>query len=185
LPPGPERDARTEPELVEAAQRGDTSAFDELYHRNRAFVLAVARRAAGRDEEAHDALQETFLYLVRKLPELRLDGKLSSLLYPVARRFALAARARAARVRSDDEALELATRAETPAPLAEGHEELVSVVRGLPSDLRETLLLRYADGLALAEVARALDVPLGTVKSRLHQALKLLAADARTRRYFG
>lgn len=180
----PDDESRTDDELVRAAARGETGAFDELYRRHRRIVLAVARRVAGSDADAHDAVQETFVYLVRKLPTLELRVRLSTFLYPVVRRFALAARARAGRVRSDEDALEAMSRESVTAD-GEGREELVAVVRGLPSELRDTLLLRYADGLPLAEVAAALDIPLGTVKSRIHQALKLLEADPRTRRYFG
>lgn len=188
----PRGDARTDAELVHAAAAGERTAFDELYRRHRRFVLAVARRTAGSDADAHDALQETFLYLVRKLATLELSGRLSSLLYPVAQRFARAARERSRRVRTDEDALELASRhSSSDAGSGSGssdagaREDLVALVRGLPAELRETLILRYADGLELAAVAEALGLPVGTVKSRLHQALKLLQADPRAKRWLG
>ncbi len=106
----PDDESRTDDELVRAAARGETGAFDELYRRHRRIVLAVARRVAGSDADAHDAVQETFVYLVRKLPTLELRVRLSTFLYPVVRRFALAARARAGRVRSDEDALEAMSR---------------------------------------------------------------------------
>ena len=49
---------------------------------------------------------------------------------------------------------------------------------------REVLLLRFVDGLSLAEIAEAMDIPLGTVKSRLHNALQTLRQDERTRNFF-
>lgn len=180
----PRAQARSDAELLRAAAAGEHAAFDELYRRHKRFVLAVARRTAGSDADAHDALQETFLYLVRKLPALELNGQLSSLLYPVAKRFGRAARERSRRARTDEEALELASRA-APAGDGDGREELVALVRGLPVELRETLILRYADGLELAAVAEALGVPVGTVKSRLHQAIQLLKADPRAQRWLG
>ena len=54
----------------------------------------------------------------------------------------------------------------------------------LPAAQREVLLLRYADDMNLGEIAAALDVPAGTVKSRLHHALRALREDPRTRHYF-
>ena len=49
---------------------------------------------------------------------------------------------------------------------------------------REVLLLRFVDGPSLAEIANTVNIPLGTVKSRLHNALEILRKDERTRRYF-
>jgi RNA polymerase sigma-70 factor (ECF subfamily) len=54
----------------------------------------------------------------------------------------------------------------------------------LTGEHRETLQLRFVEGLSLAEIAEAMDVPLGTVKSRLHHALRTLRDDKRTRSYF-
>ena len=55
---------------------------------------------------------------------------------------------------------------------------------GLPETHREVVLMRFVDGLSLDEIATALDIPLGTVKSRLHNALNALRADPRVRKYF-
>ena len=52
------------------------------------------------------------------------------------------------------------------------------------SNKAEVLLLRFVDGLSLAEIANTVNIPLGTVKSRLHNALEILRKDERTRRYF-
>ena len=62
--------------------------------------------------------------------------------------------------------------------------ELAAVLAALPETHREVLLMRFVDGLALEEIARALDIPLGTVKSRMHNALASLRGDPRTRAYF-
>ncbi|MEW6249269.1 MAG: sigma-70 family RNA polymerase sigma factor, partial [Planctomycetota bacterium] len=64
-------------------------------------------------------------------------------------------------------------------------EELAGVLADLPEGQREVLLMRYVDELTLVEIAEALGIPLGTVKSRLHAAIAALRADARTREYFG
>jgi RNA polymerase sigma-70 factor (ECF subfamily) len=75
-----------------------------------------------------------------------------------------------------------------PAPQApspqEGLENLQAVLAAVPETHREVLLMRYVDDMSLEEIANALDIPLGTVKSRIHNALKMLAEDERTRRFF-
>jgi RNA polymerase sigma-70 factor (ECF subfamily) len=77
---------------------------------------------------------------------------------------------------------------ELPAPRSEQSEhyqsELASVLIVLPDEQREVLLMRFVDDLSLQEIAAALDIPLGTVKSRLHNALQVLRNDRRTRDYF-
>ena len=55
---------------------------------------------------------------------------------------------------------------------------------GLPEGQREVLLMRFVDGMSLQEIADALDIPEGTVKSRIHNAIATLRTDARARRYF-
>jgi len=179
----PRPDPEREKELVAAANRGDASAFEELYRSHRRWVLRLALRHTGREEDALDVLQEAFVYLLGKLPGLELSGRLTTLLYPVVVHASAAARRRSGRFRSDEEALEGA-RASAEGPGPGGREDLVRVLRGLPEAQREVLLLRFSDGLSLEEVATALDLPVGTVKSRIHYALAALREDPRTRRYF-
>ncbi|MEI8195402.1 MAG: sigma factor-like helix-turn-helix DNA-binding protein, partial [Phycisphaerae bacterium] len=62
--------------------------------------------------------------------------------------------------------------------------ELAVVLAVLPSAQREVVLMRFVDDLSLEEIAAALAIPLGTVKSRLHQALAVLRCDPRVRGYF-
>jgi RNA polymerase sigma-70 factor (ECF subfamily) len=62
--------------------------------------------------------------------------------------------------------------------------ELAAVMASLPETHREVLLMRFMDGFALEEIAQAMDIPLGTVKSRMHNAIAMLRRDPRTRAYF-
>lgn len=84
---------------------------------------------------------------------------------------------------SDELTLEMA-----PAPAGDlrgqGIEDLHVVVSAVPEIHREVLIMRYVDDMSLEEIASALSIPLGTVKSRVHNALKLLAEDPRTKRFF-
>ena len=71
----------------------------------------------------------------------------------------------------------------TEGPANSGND-LAIALANLSEEHREVLLLRYVDGLALAEIAEAVEIPLGTVKSRLHNALEILRQDKRARQFF-
>ena len=174
-----ERDRR----LVEAANRGDAPAFEELYRLHRDWVVRLAHRLTGSHDDAQDVLQEAFSYVLSKIPGLELTGQLRTLLYPVVKHLSRAAREQHGRFASDEAALE-AARARPSGEPGESRDELAAVLASLPPAQREVLLMRTVDGLALEEIAAALDVPLGTVKSRIHKAVSSLRADERVRRYF-
>jgi len=167
-------------ELLRRANGGDAEAFEALFRRHRDWVHRLAWRFTGNPQDALDVLQETFLYLLKKLPGLRLTASMTTFLYPVVKHLSLNVRRR--RGVSADEDLLLAI----PDPAAEplSRAELAAVLAGLPSEQREVLFLRFVDDLALDEIAQALHVPPGTVKSRLHRALDALRHDPRTRDYF-
>lgn len=174
-------DELTDEALVELCNRGGANdaahAFEALYSRHRDYVLRVAMRFVRDRDLAHDALQETFAYLLRKFPPqgagLVLTARLQTLLYPVAKHCAISALRKAGRgaEHGTDDTLD-----DLPAETAEGPDPRVidAALAGLSPERREVLTLRFVDDLSLAEIAVALDVPLGTVKSRLHLALKQL-----------
>ena len=178
LPSPADRDRR----WIQAIRRGDERAFEELYQAHRDWVFRLALRLTGRHADALDVLQEAFAYLLRKLPELELSVGLRTLFYPAVQHLAAAARQRNRRAHSNEEALESA-----PAPDPAGapeRESLAAALRRLPDPQREVLLLRFVDDLSLEEIAAAMAIPPGTVKSRLHHALAALRADPGTRAYF-
>lgn len=171
------QDGRSDRELVEALRDGEPAAFDALYRRHRDWVVRLAHRVTGSATDALDVLQETFLYLLRKAPGLDLRVRMTTLLFPVVRNLSLQRRRRRGAV---GEAVEAPV--EDPPLLLQ--EELVEALGNLPEEQRQALLLRFVDGLTLQEVADAQGVPLGTVKSRLHQAVASLREDPLARRYF-
>lgn len=181
MPRDPTNTERSDAELVAALNRGDASAFDALYYRHRDFVARTARRFAGNDEDALDALQETFAYLFGKFPGFVLTAKLTTFLYPVVKHLSLAAKQKRMRIGSGAAVPERAT---IDPPPGDARDELSSVLGRLPEPQREVLLLRFVDDFSLAEIAAALAVPLGTVKSRLHTAVASLQADPALRKYF-
>jgi len=178
----PSADPRTDPELIDAANRGDPAAFETLYYRYRDWVVRLARRFTGNREDALDVLQETFAYWLRKFPGFHLTSSVTTFLYPAVKNLSLGIRRKAKRLVSDDAALDAA-----PAPAeqaATSRADLAAVLAALPEAHRETLLMRFVDGMSLDDIAAALGIPLGTVKSRLHNALHTLRSDPRTKAYF-
>ena len=176
-------DPRTDQQLVAAINAGDAAAFEVLYYRYRDWVVNLSYRFTGSEDLALDVLQETFLYLLRKFPGFRLTAHIKTFLYPAVRHLSIAARQKAGRYQStnaEQEALECAV-AEAPAAPS---TDLASALENLSHEHREVLLLRFVDGLALQEIADAIDVPLGTVKSRLHNALESLRHDERAKEFF-
>ena len=170
-------------ELIESANRGDSDAFDVLYYRYRDWVYRLAWRFTGNRADALDVLQETFTYLLGKFPGFELTAAMTTFLYPVVKHISVAVRRKSRRFASDDELLdELAAPASREAERS--RRELAAVLAVVPEAQREVLLMRFADGMSLQEIADALNIPLGTVKSRLHHALKALRDDRRTRDYF-
>ncbi|CAN5851635.1 RNA polymerase sigma factor [soil metagenome] len=172
-------------------------AFEALYHRHKPFVLRVAVRICGNDEDALDVAQETFVYLLKKFPGFVLTARLTTFLYPAVRHLAIAkAKGRRREVdattvggagrdgdKGSADALEGLPSAfaagEGVGSVSEGSRENVrAALRRLSPVHREALVLRFVEGLTLEEIALALQTPTGTVKSRLHNALAALGEDA-------
>jgi RNA polymerase sigma-70 factor (ECF subfamily) len=167
-------------ELIERANGGDTAAFEALYHRHRDWAYRLAWRFTGNEADALDVLQETFIYLLKKLPGLHLTASMTTLLYPVVKHLSLNV-CRRRRATADEEIL-LAI--PDPAGPQASRADLAAALATLPHDQREVVLMRFLDDMSLEDIAGALSVPPGTVKSRLHRALATLRHDARTRDYF-
>lgn len=178
-------DLRSDVELVGALNAGDASAFDGLYYRHRDWVVRLAQRLTDNSDDALDVLQETFSYLFRKFPGFVLTASMTTFLYPVVKNLSIAARRKRARTAQfpDDSSM-----GDPPAPQSVNYdkqrEDLSAVLACLPEGQREVLLMRFVDAMSLLEIAEALGVPEGTVKSRLHNAIATLRKDDRTVRYF-
>jgi RNA polymerase sigma-70 factor (ECF subfamily) len=178
-------DSRSDLQLIAAINAGDAAAFDALYFRYRDWVAGLAFRFTGSEDLALDVLQETFLYVLRKFPGFKLTAHFKTFLYPAVKNLSISAQQKASRYQStESEQNFLAGLVSAEQPTAELNE-LAIVLARLSEEHREALLLRFVDGLELAEIAEAMNIPLGTVKSRLHNALTTLRKDERTREYFG
>ena len=171
--------------IVERALTGDVDAFGELVRRWERRIFALTYGMLGREEDARDATQETFLAAFRNLRGFRGEAKVSSWLHRIAVNQCIS-RQRRSKVRGES-ALEeneegsstsfAAPISESPSRLAEGRQETLAVrraINSLPVELRQVVVMKEFEELTFREIADALDLPLSTVKSRLYTALKQL-----------
>jgi RNA polymerase sigma-70 factor, ECF subfamily len=189
----PAPDTRSDLELVEAANRGDEHAMAAIYLRYRDWALRLAWRFTRDHELAADVVQDAFIYLIGKFGQrggLILRGRLTTLLYPAVRNLALAARRKRGPLQLHEEGparAEDSHPASAAAPLGGGdlgqeeHAELARLLDRLSDGQREVLLMRVVDEMEVAEIATALGIPPGTVKSRLYHALAILRTDQAAR----
>jgi RNA polymerase sigma-70 factor (ECF subfamily) len=168
---------------LERARRGDRAAFASLltFHQKAVFAL-LSRLLYGRDRATvEDVAQETFLRLHRALPDFQPNGpaKLSSWILTIATRLGIdeLRRARLQLVPLEQAATHAATdTADASAIATQQRTALTAAIAELSPDHRAAFLLREAHGLEYEEIARALDVDVGTVKSRLSRAKEKLRA---------
>jgi len=156
-----------EPALIRAAAAGDLAAFERLVRAFQEPVWRFLRRLLGDAGAAEDVAQEAFLRVFRRLPTFSFEAKFSTWVFQIARNAGvdeLRARRRRLRVAS------LTPPRRPPAAVAEAVAEIDAALASLPVDLREAILLVEVLGLRYREVARVLDVPEGTVKSRVFSA---------------
>jgi RNA polymerase sigma-70 factor (ECF subfamily) len=165
------RGIRTEEQvLVAAANAGDRDAIGSLYAMHESWVTRLAMRYTGNREDAEDVKHDTFIYLLSKFPGFELRSSLRSFLFPAVRHKSISV-IRRRRKTADIERVEPST----PAPRVTAGDFERMVAR-LPDHERHVVERRFREGMALAEIAAALDIPLGTVKSRLHKAITRLRA---------
>lgn len=161
-------------DLIRHAQAGDREAFAALFVQYKNLVYKTAYLLLGNTHEAEDALQEVFLLVHKSLSSFDArKGAFTTWLYRITLNFCLNHRRRRRRQSSLEEV------SPTPAtdfPSAQMAEEdsLWQATRSLSDKQQAVLILRYYWELPYAEIAAILEVPLGTVKSRLDLALKTL-----------
>jgi RNA polymerase sigma-70 factor, ECF subfamily len=177
--------ATNDEQMVERALSGDPEAFGEIVRRWERRIFALAFGMLGREEDARDATQETFLAAFRNLRGFRGEAKVSSWLHRIAVNQCIT-RQRRAKVRSEtaleDEAEKNAAVFAlpidaSPARAVENTERSSAVRRAvcaLPTDLRQVVVMKEFEELTFQEIADVLGLPLSTVKSRLYTALRQL-----------
>lgn len=175
----------TDEELVTRSMGGDQDSFNQLVLRWERPIYALAYRVIGREEEARDVCQDTFLRAWRALPGFKGQAKFSSWLYRIALNLCRdwIRRQRRAPVMQMPEGvdpLEMAAEHE-PAESIEtlvARRELSAVVEEamtrLPDEQRTAIILKEYHGMTFQEIADLQGCPLSTVKTRLYQGLSVL-----------
>ena len=162
-------------ELVERFARGDPRAFDTIVEKYEQRVYAIALRMTGNVEDARDTMQEVFISALRALRSFRGDAQLSTWIHRVAvnasldmlrkrKRHATHPLEEAGDRRSDE------VEPEEAAASAARAVEVQRALQNVSEDYRAVLVLHDLQDLDYAQTAAALDIPVGTVKSRLHRA---------------
>jgi len=164
----------SEADLIAGCRAGRRDAFEALVSAYHDRLHRIATAMAGLDA-APDLLQETFLAAVESFPRFRGDAQLSTWLISILRnRFSLYLRGRKkwqlAPLPEDGARLP----APEPPALQRDLRDVLSRVQELPEELRTTLVLFHVDGMPYADIARAMDCPIGTVRSRLFEARERL-----------
>jgi RNA polymerase sigma-70 factor (ECF subfamily) len=172
--PGPASQGVPDEELLARHVSGDPEAFGELVRRHRDRLWAVALRTLGDREEAADAVQDALVSAYRAAHTFRGQSAVTTWLHRITVNACLD-RARKAAVRrtsplDDTERLEKLLEphesAEAPAERQDLHRELLAALSTLPAEQRAALVLVDMQGYPVAEAARILEVPTGTIKSR-------------------
>jgi RNA polymerase sigma-70 factor (ECF subfamily) len=163
-------------ELISQLQCGKLSALGELYNRHRRMVYQTAIAITGDREAANDLLQDVFLRLHRFVNHFDPNRPLEPWLYRMTANLSYSwvkRNHRGRRILKEVTEWFLGSSAEeeTPHSLAEEKDEWEQVQRALlslPIQQRVVVVMYYLNDLSLQEISQTLDVPLGTVKSRLH-----------------
>ncbi len=176
---------RTDEELVALSIGGDRDSFDQLVQRWERQIFALAYRTLGREDDARDVCQETFLRAYRALPGFKGEAKFSSWIYRIAVNLCRdwMRKQRRSPVVQVPEGMDLADLAAERGPV-ESIETLVArrqlsnkvavAMRTLPDEQRTAILLKEFHGLTFQEIAEMQGCPLSTVKTRLYQGLTVL-----------
>ena len=173
-----------ETKLIAKASAGSAEAFEVLLHRHQDRVFGLIHRLVGDYELSRDLTQETFLKAWKGLSRFKGGCAFYTWLYRIARNVVTSrVRYDAARPRfsvsleqpGEHEDLRLDPEASAPEPLVAAetmeHKELVlQAISRLPAGFREIVILRDMQDLSYEDIAEILEIPLGTVRSRLHRA---------------
>jgi RNA polymerase sigma-70 factor (ECF subfamily) len=176
--------------LIDACRAGRTEAFGELVRRYQDRLYPTLLRLTGRAEDASDLLQDAFLRAYEKLDRFQGESSFYTWIYRIAvnlalsdkRRRKLPGRAPAplSPERSDPADDSDLSDPSLPVERAERDALIQAALDGLHPDHRAVVVMSHLDGLRYEEIAEVLQVPVGTVRSRLHRAREVLRDRLRT-----
>jgi RNA polymerase sigma-70 factor (ECF subfamily) len=173
-------DAAHERELVERCRRDEPGAFEQFVDQFKHLVFALISRSIPDRSRAEDLAQDVFLRVHRGLPYFRGEARVSTWIYRIVINVCSQEKAQAAAARPsvslDD------PDAKMPAPSAidrrfndlELRDRLDKAIQQLPAQYRVLIAAHYLEGVQYEDLAAAMDMPLGTVKTQLHRAKRQL-----------
>src|ERR687897_720126 len=153
--------AASDRELVAIAVNGFDGSFEELVRRYQRPIAAYVYRMVGNYESALDLTQEIFIKVYNSLKRYRSEFKFSTWIYKIAHNAAV------------DHLRRNSTR-EQESEQRERRVEIEAVVRALPGNYRELIILRHSQDLSYEEIVEVTGLPLGTVKNRLFRAREMM-----------
>ena len=165
--------------VIERARQGDEVAFAVIYEYYSAAIHRYAYRMVGNREQADDVMQETFIRAYQSMARLDRDPNLSAWLYRIASNCCLDALRRRRRIRwlpmgeNPERDAEMVSDDFTPGVVEA--DAVRRVLGQLPAALSMTLVLRSSEGFSCEEIAEIMNVPKGTVFSRLSRAREQFA----------
>jgi RNA polymerase sigma-70 factor (ECF subfamily) len=189
-----------EKQLIERCKLGDTAAFNELILRYEKQVYNLAYRLTGSYDDANDVASDTFVRIFNSIGRFRGDSAFSTWLYRIVTNVYLDARKRRSAhpnlsleeyMELEEGAMERQVEDASPGPqlkveAKERYERLLEAINRLPDFQRVIIVLYHIQELPYEEIAEILNMPLGTVKSRLNRARRALREQlAEQRELFG
>jgi RNA polymerase sigma-70 factor (ECF subfamily) len=175
-------EAERDEELVRRFRAGEPEAFTDLVRRHQHRVYSVCLRVLGDADAAADVAQDTFLTVLRKLDGFRGDAAFTTWLHRVAVNACYDELRRKRRrpmlhaVADDDAEHEAGQPAPDHAEEVAGTHDLATALASIPEEFRMALVLADVHDMAYEQISKVLDVPVGTVKSRVHRGRLALAA---------
>jgi RNA polymerase sigma-70 factor (ECF subfamily) len=172
-------------ELVAIAVSGFDGSFEELVRRYQRPISAYVYRMVGNYESALDLTQEIFIKVYNSLNRYRAEFKFSTWIYKIAHNAAVdhlrrtATREQSLVLGPEGDTFDLPLESSRLSPEQESEQkerrsEIEAVVRSLPSNYRELIILRHSQDLSYEEIVEVTGLPLGTVKNRLFRAREMM-----------
>ena len=181
----PDLTATSDRDLVATAVSGVEGCFEELVRRYQRPISAYVYRMVGNYESALDLTQEIFIKVYSSLRRYRSEFKFSTWIYKIAHNAAIdhlrrtATREQSLVLGPENDQFDLPVESGRPSPEQESERkerrgEIESVVRALPGNYRELIILRHSQDLSYEEIVEVTGLPLGTVKNRLFRAREMM-----------
>ncbi|MEM8861835.1 MAG: sigma-70 family RNA polymerase sigma factor [Chloroflexota bacterium] len=166
--------------LIKRAKQGDTRAFEVLVNQHARYVYTLTNRLLSNAQEAEDLAQETFIRAWQNLAKFRGDAQFKTWLYRIATNLCYnrlpGLKRELAALDPDDSIVisDRAPRAEQQMIQADEQAQLKEMIESLPESYRLLIILRHVNELSYAEISQVTDLPIGTVKTGIFRARKML-----------